>query len=216
VIEDTKEAVLLLGDQFINVAVSLSAPNFLERLQHLAPLPDLEEGWYTQDGLLHNAGDRIIMLDNVSLHLEIIRLTHDVPHAGHLGIEKTVELLQRNYHWPSLQREVTEYVLTCIPCQQTKVFPSQVSDLLNPLPPLKEPWEQVMADFIVELPKSQGYNAILVAADCHTKCAHFIPSVSAVSTKGMARLYWDHMWKHLRKLSQTEEPSLQLSSPALL
>jgi hypothetical protein len=72
VIEDTKEAVLLLGDHFINVAVSLSAPNFLERLRHLAPLPDLKEGWYAQDGLLRDAGDWIIMLDDVSLHLEII------------------------------------------------------------------------------------------------------------------------------------------------
>jgi hypothetical protein len=63
---------LLPGDHFINVAVSLSVPNFLERLWHLAPLPDLEEGWCVQDGLLHDAGDPIIVPDNVSLHLEII------------------------------------------------------------------------------------------------------------------------------------------------
>jgi hypothetical protein len=148
---------LLPRDHFINVAVSLSAPNFLERLWHPAPLP---------------------------------------PHTGHLGIEKTVELLRRNYRWSSLRRDVAEYVHMCIPCQQTKVFPSQVSGLLNLLPPLKEPWEQVMADFIVELLKSQGYDAILVAANRHTKCAHFVPSVSAVSAEGMARLFWDHVWKH--------------------
>jgi hypothetical protein len=71
-IEDTKEAVLLLGDHFINVAVLLSVPSFLEHLQHLAPLPDLKEGWYVQDGLLCNAGDWIIMPDNVSLYTEII------------------------------------------------------------------------------------------------------------------------------------------------
>jgi hypothetical protein len=53
-----------------------------------------------------------------------------------------------------------------------------------------------MADFIVELPESQGYNAILVAADRHTKRAHFVPSVSAVSAEGMARLFQDHVWKH--------------------
>jgi hypothetical protein len=59
VLEDTKEAVLLPGDHFINVAVSLSAPSFLECLQHLAPLLDLKEGWYMQDALLRNAGDQI-------------------------------------------------------------------------------------------------------------------------------------------------------------
>jgi hypothetical protein len=123
-------------------------------------------------------------------------LTHDVPHVGHQGIEKTIELLQRNYHWPSLQWDIAEYVCTCIPCQQMKVFLSQASGLLSPLPPLKEPWEQVMADFIMELPKSQGYNAILVAANRHTKCAHFVPSVLAVSAEGMACLFQDHVWKH--------------------
>jgi hypothetical protein len=77
-----------------------------------------------------------------------------------------------------------------------KVFLSQVSGLLNPLPLPKEPWEQVTANFIMELPESQGYNAILVAADCHAKHAHFVPSVSAVSTEGTALLFHDHMWKH--------------------
>jgi hypothetical protein len=187
---------LLPGDHFINMAVSLSAPNFLEHLQHPAPLPDLKEGWYVQDGLLRDAGDQIIVLDDVSLCLEIIRLTPNIPHMGHPGIEKMVELLQRNYHWPSLQWDITEYIHTCIPCQWMKVFPLQASGLLNLLPPPKEPWEQITADFIVELPESQGYNANLVAANCHTKCAHFIPSVSAVSTKGTACLFQDHVWKH--------------------
>jgi transposase InsO family protein len=53
-----------------------------------------------------------------------------------------------------------------------------------------------MADFIVELPESQGYNVILVAADHHTKRAHFVPSVSAVSAEGTACLFQDHVWKH--------------------
>jgi hypothetical protein len=115
---------------------------------------------------------------------------------SHLGIEKTMELLWRNYHWPSLWWDVTEYICTCIPCQQMKVFPSQALGLLSLLPPPKEPWEQVTANFIVELPESQGYDVILVAADRHTKCVHFVPSVLAVSAKGTACLFWDHMWKH--------------------
>jgi hypothetical protein len=107
-----------------------------------------------------------------------------------------VELLWRNYHWPSLWWDVTEYVHTCIPCQQMKVFLLQASGLLNLLPPMKEPWEQVMANFIMELPESQGYDVILVAADHHTKCVHFIPSVLAVSAEGTARVFQDHVWKH--------------------
>jgi hypothetical protein len=136
------------------------------------------------------------MLDNVSLCTEIIRLTHDVPHVGHPGIEKMIELLGRSYCWPSLQWDVADYIRMCLPCQQTKTFPSKAIGLLQPLPPPKEPWEQVMVDFIVQLPELQGYDTILVTADCHTKCAHFIPSVMTVSTEGRAQLFRDHVWKH--------------------
>jgi hypothetical protein len=133
---------------------------------------------------------------DVSLRTEIIRLTHDVPHMGHPGIKKTIELISQNYRWLSLRREVTDYVKTCLPCQQTKIFPSKVTGLLNLLPTSKEPWEQVTADFIVELPESQGYDAVLVAADWHTKRVHFIPLVSSVSAEGSVRLFRDHMWKY--------------------
>jgi hypothetical protein len=69
---DESKGVVLLGlDHFINVAVSLSVPLFLECLWHSALLC-LEEGWYVQDGLLHNARDQIIMPDDVGLCTEII------------------------------------------------------------------------------------------------------------------------------------------------
>jgi hypothetical protein len=136
------------------------------------------------------------MPENVSLCTEVIQLTHDIPHMGHPGIKKTIELLGRSYHWPSLQWDVADYVRTCLPCQQTKTFPLKVIGLLQLLPLLKEPWEQVTVDFIVQLPELQGYNTILVAADHHTKYVHFIPSVTAVSTEGSTQLFCDHVWKH--------------------
>jgi hypothetical protein len=71
-------------------------PKFLEHLQH-SDLLHLEDGWYMQDGLLHDAGGRIVVPSNVGLHTEIIRLTHNVPHVGHPGIEKMIELIGQNY-----------------------------------------------------------------------------------------------------------------------
>jgi hypothetical protein len=115
---------------------------------------------------------------------------------GHPRIEKTIELIGQNYHWLSLRRDITDYVKMCLPCQQTKVIPSKSIGLLNPLPPSKELWEQVTVDFIVELPKSQGYDTVLVAANWHMKRAHLMPSASSVSAEGSAWLFRDHVWKH--------------------
>jgi hypothetical protein len=51
-------------------------------------------------------------------------------------------------------------------------------------------------DFIVELPKSGGYNAILVCVDRLTKMAHFCPTTTQVDAKETARLYLKHVFKY--------------------
>ena len=44
-------------------------------------------------------------------------------------------------------------------------------------------------DFIVELPPSQGYDAIYVCVDRFTKMAHFSVTTSAVTAKKTAQLF---------------------------
>jgi len=51
-------------------------------------------------------------------------------------------------------------------------------------------------DFIVELPRSKGCNAILVCVDRLTKMAHFCPTTTQVDAKETARLYLKHVFKH--------------------
>ena len=50
-------------------------------------------------------------------------------------------------------------------------------------------------DFIVELPESDGYNAIMVALDSLGKRGHFIPVNTTVSAEGSACLFRDNVWK---------------------
>ena len=35
---------------------------------------------------------------------------HDTRYAGHLGVRKTLELIQRDFYWPTVQADVTAYV----------------------------------------------------------------------------------------------------------
>jgi hypothetical protein len=51
-------------------------------------------------------------------------------------------------------------------------------------------------DFIVKLPKSGGYNAILVCVHWLTKMAHFCPTTTKVDAKETARLYQKYVFKH--------------------
>jgi hypothetical protein len=67
---------------------------------------------------------------------------------------------------------------------------------LNPLPIPDTPWHTISVDFIVELPESEGKDAIMVVVDSVTKHAHFVDTVTTLSAAGTARLYVQHIWKH--------------------
>ncbi len=73
--------------------------------------------------------------------------------------------------------------------------PSSSYRELNPIRPPEGRWERVSVDFIVELPDSHGFDAIMVVVDSVTKRPHFIPTNTTVSSEGAARLYYQHVWK---------------------
>jgi len=58
-----------------------------------------------------------------------------------------------------------------------------------------KPWAHIMADFIVKLPLSRGYDSILVVCDRLTKMVHFIPTMEKTSAEGLVVLFRDHVWK---------------------
>jgi transposase InsO family protein len=56
----------------------------------------------------------------------------------------------------------------------------------------------ISVDFIVELPESHGYDAIMCVVDSLTKRAHFIPMHTTINVEGMALLFLKEVWKHHR------------------
>jgi transposase-like protein len=54
----------------------------------------------------------------------------------------------------------------------------------------------ISIDFIVELPKSHGYYAIMCVADSLTKRAHVILMHTTINAGGTALLFLKEVWKH--------------------
>jgi hypothetical protein len=54
----------------------------------------------------------------------------------------------------------------------------------------------ISVNFIVELPESHGYDAIMNIVDSVTKCMHFIPTHTTINAVGAAHLYLREVWKH--------------------
>ena len=74
-----------------------------------------------------------------------------------------------------MKKDIKEHIKNCETCQRIKVDTIKPAGLLQPLPIPDKPWLDISMDLITGLPKSQGYNVILVVVDRLTKSVHFMP-----------------------------------------
>ena len=55
-----------------------------------------------------------------SMRQKLIQSCYDVPVAGHVGIHRTQELVNRQFSWKGMGNDIRHYVQTCLVCQTTK------------------------------------------------------------------------------------------------
>jgi hypothetical protein len=151
--------------------------------------------WFESDGLLMFRGKIYVPKDRDLRHC-IVEQHHDTCIAGHAGRFKTLELVARNYWWPQMSHYIGIYVKHCDLCNQTKVQHRRPMGELHPSETPEAPWDTISIDFIVELPESHGYNAIMCVVDSLTKRAHFIPTHTTINAEGTALLFHKEVWKH--------------------
>ena len=65
------------------------------------------EGFNFEDGLLLKQG-RIYVPADMEVKLRILERCHDGKTAGHLGREKTLELVSYEYTWPGMRGFIEE------------------------------------------------------------------------------------------------------------
>jgi transposase InsO family protein len=66
---------------------------------------------------------------------------------------------------------------------------------LQLIPAPNGPWQWIQSDFVGELLKSDGFNAIYVVSNRLTKMAHFILTMTDISTPDLMKLHIRHVWK---------------------
>ena len=102
---------------------------------------------------------------------EVLENNHDHVLAGHLGVAKTLSRIKRQFTWPSMTKDVKQYVKTCLQCARRKAIGSSKAPL-QPLQPSKRVWERIAMDVVGPLPESRAGNRyILVLSDYASRYA---------------------------------------------
>ena len=120
---------------------------------------------------------------------------HDSRVAGHFGTYKIIGRVRANFYWPKMDEQITEYVRSCDVCQHNKVIQHKKYGLLEPIDVPMQPSSSISMDFIVGLPKSEGYTKIWVIVDRFSKMAHFIPLRTEEHMEELALILLKEIWR---------------------
>jgi len=86
---------------------------------------------------------------------------------------------------------VKDFIQKCDVCQRNKSDLAVYPGLLHPLSIPDVVWSQISMDFIDGLPKSYGYEVILVVVDRLSKYGHFLPLKHPYTAQSVAKVFLD-------------------------
>lgn len=119
----------------------------------------------------------------------LIKLAHDPPTSGHMGVYKTYSRLIGKYYWPKMRQDVASYIKKCHVCAAYKSDPRGVKDQMVSHSKPSRPWEVISTDLMGPLPRStKGNSFILVVTDYLSKFSLVLPLRKATSATVIKRI----------------------------
>ena len=120
---------------------------------------------------------------------EVLCSLHD--RMGHMGRERTLDLVRSRFFWPGLRSDVQRKISNCGRCLR---FRKQKDTAPLVSIHTSQPLELVCMDF-VSLQPSKGYDSVLVITDHFTRYTQAIPTKNQTA-RTTARILYDHFVVH--------------------
>lgn len=112
---------------------------------------------------------------------------HDDPLAGHLGLKWTISRVKERFYWPTMEKDIREYMQACQSCKTAKPIVTKKAPL-HPLP-ISGPWLDVHADYMVVKAAKDTHN-ILVMVDRYTRYIK-LDKAANITAAESARIFKD-------------------------
>ncbi|KAK7159830.1 hypothetical protein R3I94_005997 [Phoxinus phoxinus] len=143
----------------------------------------------------------------VGLRDMVLRSLHD--DMGHLGIERTLDLVRSRFFWPRMSQAVEKKIKTCERCVRRKRPPDRAAPLVNIQ--TSRPLELVCMDFLSLEPDRSNTSNILVITDHFTKYAVAVPTQNQTA-RTVAKSLWENFLVHYgfpEKLHSDQGPDFE-------
>ncbi|WRX26236.1 Integrase zinc-binding domain - like 10 [Theobroma cacao] len=134
------------GDDGTLLASFVVRPSLLNQIMELQKFDDelkqkvqkLRDGETSEfrlgdDGILM-VGDRVYVPKDDQLRRAILEEAHSSAYALHFRSTKMYRTIKESYWWPSMKRDIAEFVTKCLTCQQIKAKYQKPSGTLQLLP----------------------------------------------------------------------------------
>lgn len=94
---------------------------------------------------------------------------HDIPTAGHYGIQRTTARIADRYFWAGMRKDISDHINKCKECQKYKAQNLKPAGLIQSTATYQR-FETIAIDLFGPLPQSaEGYRHILIIEDLATK-----------------------------------------------
>uniref|UniRef100_A0A3B3HLU8 Gypsy retrotransposon integrase-like protein 1 n=1 Tax=Oryzias latipes TaxID=8090 RepID=A0A3B3HLU8_ORYLA len=127
----------------------------------------------------------------MALRSDVLRCLHD--DMGHMGLERTQDLVRSRFYWPKMAADVEAKIKNCGRCVRRKSPPEKAAPLVNIR--TTRPMELVCMDFLSLEPDSKNTKDILVITDHFTKYAVALPTRNQKATT-VAKCLWEQFLVH--------------------
>ena len=95
--------------------------------------------------------------------LEVLKLVHSAPASGHTGANKTKFKVLKNFFWPGIGKQTTQFCTSCEQCQKTAKRTNNHAPFTITNPPICRPFQKVAIDIVGPPPLTCNKNQFILS-----------------------------------------------------